>query len=585
MTGILLQLAYLAAIGFSSCATGWILLRADKNKAVRTLVLCQILIIIWCLPQLFLAFPMSRTGKYILYGVSYIGISLIGPSWLMFSLFYCGRKPNAWAVCLLYGISVFNYGVFLTNDIHHLFYRRFELAEVRYGPMFYFHMAYTYACVLSAMAAVSAGVRKKRVSRVHGAVIILAAAAPFAFNMVYLSGLVKSGFDLTPPVFALSSFLMLFAVFRYDFLDVDTAASRRIFASIAEGIVICNRRGAVTYCNHTAFRRTGAKNGDRYDDILEKFSFKDAENDEVTVHLSGGESLRLRQYTIHGKRGGETARILVITDISEYFELVRQSRELAVSQQRLAIEQERNRIAQEVHDTTGHTLTMLNSLIKLIALAYKEGAGGDREESGTEHMEDRESGEKREDGEKRLAEESRQDGGKRQTGGGEIEEYLRQAQELASGGIRELRWSINHLRRGTGCELVSQGVYQLAAGVREVEVEVELQGEDGPEYSHLSAVIYQCVREAITNCLKYAHATHMDVIVKFGEQNVSVYIFDNGQGCASVEESHGLKGIRERAAGAGGMARFLSAEGEGFQIFLQLPVNGGRDYDSGSDSR
>ena len=47
MTGILLQLAYLAAIGFSSCATGWILLRADKNKAVRTLVLCQILIIIW----------------------------------------------------------------------------------------------------------------------------------------------------------------------------------------------------------------------------------------------------------------------------------------------------------------------------------------------------------------------------------------------------------------------------------------------------------------------------------------------------------------------------------------------------------
>lgn len=88
----------------------------------------------------------------------------------------------------------------------------------------------------------------------------------------------------------------------------------------------------------------------------------------------------------------------MITDISEYFELVRQSRELAVSRRRLAIEQERNRIAQEVHDTTGHTLTMLNSLIKLIALAYKEGAGGDREESGTEHMEDRESGRKEKTG-------------------------------------------------------------------------------------------------------------------------------------------------------------------------------------------
>lgn len=577
MTGILLQLAYLAAIGFCSCTAGWILLRADKNKTVRTLVVCQILIIIWCLPQLFLTFPLNRGGKYILYGISYIGISLIGPSWLMFSLLYCGRKPKAWMVILMYGISIFNYGIFLTNEIHHLFYRQFELTEVVYGPVFYFHMVYTYVCVLSGMVSVFAGFRKKKVPGVHMAVIVLAAAVPLGFNVLYLSGTVKSGFDLTPPVFALSSFLMLLAVFRYDFLDIDTAASRHIFASIAEGIVICNRRGAVTYCNHTASRWTGVKNGDCYDDILKKYGFEAGENDEHTVHLPGGESLRMRQYRLFDRRGRESARILVITDISEYYELVRQSRRLAASQQRLAIEQERNRIAQEVHDTTGHTLTMLNSLIKLIEVSYKEEIGERERRSGGEELGEG-PGQGR-PGNRESGESLRQ----KRSGGHEVEEYLRQARELASGGIRELRWSINHLRQGAECELVSQGVYQLAASVREVEVEVEIQGEDGPEYSHLSAVVYQCLREAITNCLKYAGASHMDVVVKFGEQDVSLFVFDNGKGCGSIKESHGLGGIRERVSSAGGTARFWSAEGEGFQIFLQIPVNGGEQYDSGSD--
>ena len=244
----------------------------------------------------------------------------------------------------------------------------------------------------------------------------------------------------------------------------------------------------------------------------------------------------MKRYAYRDRNGKNIAGAVMFTDVGKYYQLLEQEQELAVSNQKLAIEQERNRIAQEVHDTTGHTLTMINSLLKLIRIEYENGGKA----AGTD-----ESG---------------------------IPEYLRQAQELAGNGIRELRCSINNLRQSSSYGLITQGVYQLAQSVKEFEVEVEIQGEDREAYSHLSPVVYECLREAITNCLKYAHATHMDVILKFGSGCLNLYIFDNGTGCGEIQEGNGMRGIRQRIKAAGGTVRIISGNGEGFQIYIRLPL-------------
>lgn len=564
MTAVLLQFAYLWAIGFCLYISGWLILRADRNRTTMSLAACQLLIIIWCVPQLFLSLPMSREIKYILYGISYLGISFIGPFWLLFSFFYCQRPIRLWAKILLFGVSLTDYAMFLTNEGHHFFYRVFAVDHVVYGPVFYVHMLFTYACVFSGIGVVLACFRKKQVAVLHMLVIILAAAIPLGFNLLYLSGVVKTGFDLTPPAFALSSFFMLVAVFRYDFLDIHVLAFERIFSAISEGVVVYNKRGVITYLNQAAKNWLGVKKGDDGNQLYEELkrmarewkkeneTLPGLEKENDLLALPTGEKLRLKHYPLRNKRGEETAQILLLTDVGEYFELLRQNRELAVSEQRLAIAQERNRIAQEVHDTTGHTLTMISSLVKLSRIACenekkKKGEGKEKDEEG--------------------AEESGSD-----NNSDSIEDYLNQAQELASQGIKELRCSINHLRQGNDRELVTEGIFQLTRQIKEIEVEVELQGEDGERYSHLSSVVCRCLREAITNCLKYARATHMDVIVKFGKNDLSLYVFDNGQGCARIEEHNGIRGIRERVEKAGGKVRFISAEGEGFQMVIQLPL-------------
>lgn len=573
MGGFLLQITYLCTIGCSVYTSGWLLLKAGRNKDTLALTACQALVIIWCVPLLFSEFLTARTMKYVAYGISYAGISFIGPAWLEFSFGYCKKDPGRLIRRLLFGVSMFNYAMFLTNENHNLFYRQFEVETVKYGPIFYFHMLFTYACVVGGMAVVFCEFIKRRVEVRHLAVICLAGAIPLCFNCLYLSGAVKSGFDLTPPAFAWSSFLMLIAVFRYDFLDVNAMAFEHIFDSIAEGVLVYDRRGMLTYHNQAAKKWIGLGENENMESVNRKLSvmgFSDLPRDndgqearekqearegqgireeqEAREEPGGlgaqealqedGTRLRMKQYRYKNSRGQTEATAVILTDVSEFYQALRNKEELEFSERRLAVEQERNRIAQEVHDTTGHTLTMIQSLLRLMRTQMKELAP---QEGGEPSQDDK------------------------------IYEYMAQAQELVTGGIRELRCSINEMRREKETT-VTGTVEDLAGRVKEIPVEVEIQGEDSQVYTCLAPVVYGILREAITNCLKYAAASRMDVIVKFERDSLKLFIFDDGCGCESIRESNGIRGIRERTEKAGGTVRFFSSEGEGFQIYLSLPV-------------
>ena len=205
-------------------------------------------------------------------------------------------------------------------------------------------------------------------------------------------------------------------------------------------------------------------------------------------------------------------------------------KELAITNEKLLLEQERNRIAQQVHDTAGHTLTMIQSYVKLAEIS-----------AGKENFE-------------------------------EARQYLAEARQLTGNGIRELRESINVLRQEAEYELVTQGVMQLANQMKEIPVEVTVRGEDSKKYSHLSKTVYDTVRECITNTMKYAEASKMDVIIRFQERGLEVVVADDGKGCEEIKDNNGLRGIRERVQKAGGTVKFQSSPGEGFLTRVRLPI-------------
>ena len=91
-----------------------------------------------------------------------------------------------------------------------------------------------------------------------------------------------------------------------------------------------------------------------------------------------------------------------------------------------------------------------------------------------------------------------------------------------------------------------------------------------PEPIELAA--YYVVSEALTNTIKHAHATVIDVQVAADPGVLQVRVRDDGRGGADPTRGSGLVGLTDRVEALGGHIRVNSPPGEGTTIQLDLPL-------------
>lgn len=84
-------------------------------------------------------------------------------------------------------------------------------------------------------------------------------------------------------------------------------------------------------------------------------------------------------------------------------------------------------------------------------------------------------------------------------------------------------------------------------------------------------VIYDSIKECLTNTIKYSKATMVTVNIQIFNKIVKVEIKDNGIGNFNIKKGMGIKGIEERCGEVGG--KVIIDGSKGFSIILILPVN------------
>ncbi|MFF4576843.1 sensor histidine kinase [Streptomyces sp. NPDC001373] len=94
----------------------------------------------------------------------------------------------------------------------------------------------------------------------------------------------------------------------------------------------------------------------------------------------------------------------------------------------------------------------------------------------------------------------------------------------------------------------------------------------------LEATVHRVVQEALTNVVKHAGASAVDVRLEYGPRELAVRVTDDGRGpSGGAAGGHGLIGIRERAAAHGGTAwTGPGADGRGFTVLVTSPLEVGK---------
>jgi len=105
----------------------------------------------------------------------------------------------------------------------------------------------------------------------------------------------------------------------------------------------------------------------------------------------------------------------------------------------------------------------------------------------------------------------------------------------------------------------------------EVDLRIEVDLSELPSLVDASA--YRIVQEALTNVIRHAEASRVDVKVGLEEDNLRVTVSDNGRGVPEgAKEGHGIPGMRERAIALGGSFEAGPLRGGGYEVRVRLPL-------------
>jgi signal transduction histidine kinase len=92
----------------------------------------------------------------------------------------------------------------------------------------------------------------------------------------------------------------------------------------------------------------------------------------------------------------------------------------------------------------------------------------------------------------------------------------------------------------------------------------------------VTTACFRAFQETLTNIIRHAGATHVDVRLAQVGPELILTVRDNGRGISEKEVSHarsiGIIGMRERMAQVGGEVQFAGRPGEGTTVTLRMPM-------------
>jgi two-component system sensor histidine kinase HupT/HoxJ len=218
------------------------ILRAKNKRPLHYIfILIIAVLLIWNGAVLMEGFYEKGSAQWMMWeNVTYFGSAFVPVCLVLLSLAYGSKKEFTRWYLLLLVVPVLTVVMVWTNDAHHLFYRSFS-PETGYtlGIYFLVHSVYSYICLLAGIVYLCYfAIKNSGILSVQAVLIIVGSVVPLVMNVCYT--LQVSGFDATstPAAFALTVFLYILGMFRFNLLKLTPIALQTIINRISDSFIV-----------------------------------------------------------------------------------------------------------------------------------------------------------------------------------------------------------------------------------------------------------------------------------------------------------------------------------------------------------
>lgn len=274
--------------------------------------------------------------------LQYIGIVLLSPFWLIFSLRYTSYSSPSYTrwIRLSFVIPILSYLAILTNDQHHLFYRSLDLTStgplttvaIERGPLYFVNVCYFYA--MFTLGTVIVWKRFKHADvlfQAQSRVIVIAVLIPFVLNIIYQTDIYRpfEVIDLTPFGFLLTYLLIGAAVIKYNLFGIKPIAQSKIIEAITRGVLVVNERFQIVDFNPALKKfiqdpsalKTGIIAHELFQDQPAIIALIEADNQdstEITITRDGARKIfNVESIYLRESKAVLTGKILMFEDITQ----------------------------------------------------------------------------------------------------------------------------------------------------------------------------------------------------------------------------------------------------------------------------
>ena len=203
----------------------------------------------------------------------------------------------------------------------------------------------------------------------------------------------------------------------------------------------------------------------------------------------------------------------------------------AIATEKIGENNERKRLAREIHDTVGHALAGVAAGIDACIVMIDSNPEATKSQ-------------------------------------------LKVISKVVRQGMVDVRKSLNKLRPGAlekqGFKEAIEKMIDDFGSLSEVNIKLDYRLKDVDLENTTEDILFRIIQESMTNSVRHGGASQINISLYMEENNLCLYIKDNGIGCSEISYGFGLKQMKERVAIINGKVKFDGTNG--FMVMVKIPI-------------